>query len=133
MIVIDSSLAFKWFNSNEADADKAIAVWQDHVDGKIPIVVPDLIVYELANAWATKTALSLKEIKDNLDAFFESKLEIVYISANIINEAVAFSRKYQVSVYDSIYVVLAKEKKCLLITADKRLTEKIDLLFVRLL
>ena len=66
MIIIDSSLAFKWFNSSEVDVERALVVWQEHIDKKTTICVPDLIVYELANAWATKSSLSLKEIKNNL-------------------------------------------------------------------
>ena len=133
MVVIDSSLAFKWFNSSEADVERALVVWQEHIDKKTTICAPDLIVYELANAWATKSSLSLKEIKNNLTAFFESKLEIVNIPADMVNKSVAFSKKYQVSVYDAVYAVLAKEKECFLITADKKFVEKINLSFVKLL
>ena len=133
MIVIDSSVVFKWFNSNEVDTDKAIAIWQDHADKKILIQVPDLIIYELANAWATKSKLSIKEIKNNLDAFFESKLEMINITLDLVNKSTAFSKKYSVSVYDAIYAVLAKERGSSLVTADKKFVEKINLPFVKLL
>ncbi|TSC87845.1 MAG: Uncharacterized protein G01um10147_348 [Microgenomates group bacterium Gr01-1014_7] len=134
MIIIDSSVAFKWFSQeDEGDIDKALEILDLHLQKKEIITVPDLIIYELANVWATKSNLPLKRSKVFLKDFQNSQFVIEQISFELINKAMTFSKKYKVSVYDTIYAVLAKEKKCLLITADEKFVEKINLPFVKLL
>lgn len=134
MIIIDASVAFKWFSQEgEEDIDKALEILDSHLRGKELIVVPDLIVYELANAWVTKAVLPLKRCLVLLKDLEKSRLKIEVISFRLINKAVTFSKKYNVSVYDAVYAVLAEEKRCSLITADKKFIEKINLTFVKLL
>ncbi|HBL52337.1 MAG TPA: PIN domain nuclease, partial [Candidatus Blackburnbacteria bacterium] len=45
--------------------------------------------------------------------------------------AVEISKKYEVSVYGASYVVLAKEKKCKLYTADAKFVSLVNLPFVK--
>lgn len=133
MVIVDASVAFKWFEPNEQDHSKALQLWDLHTQNKLKIAVPDLILYELTNAWMTKGSIELEQVKINLHVLEEASLEIIPINFILISKATQFSKKYHVSVYDSIYVVLAEEKKCLLVTADKKFVEKINLSFVKLL
>lgn len=89
------------------------------------------MVYELANAWATKTKLSLKKIKIFLDDLEEIDIKIEPVTLELISNAIEFSKNYRVSVYDASYAVLAKEKKCDFITADSKFVEKVSLPFVK--
>lgn len=134
MIIIDSSVAFKWFSQeDEKDVDKALDILDSHLRGKQLIIVPDLIVYELANAWVTKSDLPLKRCQVLLKDLENSRLKIEAISFRLINEAVTFSKKHSVSVYDAVFAVLAREKSCNLVTADKKFVEKVNLSFVKFL
>lgn len=133
MIVVDSSVVFKWFDKTEEGSAQALQVLHDHLSKSNDIFVPDLILYEVANAWSTKSILRFEEIIDNLKLFKKYSLKIKEVDFNILEKAILISKKYGVSVYDAVYAVLAKEKKCLLITADKRFVEKINLSFVKLL
>lgn len=134
MIIIDCSVAFKWFSQeDEEDTDKALEILASHLHSKELITVPDLIICELANVWVTKSSLPLKSSKVFLEDLRDSHLAIEPISFELISKAITFAKKYKVSVYDAIYAVLAKEKKCDLITADKKFIEKINLPFVKLL
>ncbi len=133
MVIIDASVAYKWFAKNEEDSDLALSILQKHINGQEKIVVPDLILYELANAWVTKTAISAAKVKVNLKDLQDASLEIENPTFDLVSKAAVFARKYQVSVYDAIYAVLAKDKKCNLVTADKKFAEKINLPYVKLL
>lgn len=133
MVIIDASVAYKWFAKNEEDSDLALSILQKHINGQEKIVVPDLILYELANAWVTKIAISNARVKTNLKDLHDASLEIESLTFDLISKAAAFAQKYRLSVYDAIYAVLAKEKGYKLITADKNFTEKINLPFVKLL
>lgn len=129
--IIDSSVVFKWFSKNEIDRDLALKLLNNHISKKVQLLVPDLIFYELANAWATKSALSAAEVEANLSKLEEANLKVEQIDFKFIKQAVVFSKKYHVSVYDAAYAVLAQEKKCILITADSKFAAKVKLSFVK--
>lgn len=129
--IIDSSVVFKWFSKGEIDRDSALKLLINHISKKTQLMVPDLIFYEVANAWATKSILSTIEVEANLSKLEEAKLIIEQINFTFIKKAARFSKKYNVSVYDAIYAVMAEDKKCDLITADNKFANKVGLPFVK--
>ena len=132
MVVIDTSVAYKWFSTEkEGDLSYALKLLEAHLHNKETITAPNLIIYELANAWSTKTKLSVDKIKTFLEDFEETGLKIEPMTFDLIEKAVEFSKNYHVSVYDATYAVLAKEKKCDLITADSKFVEQINLPFIK--
>lgn len=133
MVIVDASIVYKWFAENEEDSSLALNILQKHINGREKIAVPDLILYELANAWVTKTAIPSARVKTNLKDLQDAGLELENVTFDLAAKAVNFAKKYNASVYDAIYVVLAKEKRCNLVTADKKFAEKINLPYVKLL
>lgn len=117
-VIIDTSVAFKWFDKSEEDYQKANAVLKKHLFGKQEILIPDLFFYELTNAWSTKSALKANEIQRNLEKLKTYSLTIVPIDFSVLEKTVKFAKEHAVSVYGAIYAVLASERKCMLITAD---------------
>ena len=130
MVVIDTSVVFKWFNETEEYRKIATEILAKHLKKTDEIFIPNLLYYELTNAWATKTILSVEEIKENLSYLKTYGLSVVQISFAHFNKAVEYAKQYHVSVYDVIYAVLAEEKKCNLFTADTHFVEKINFPFV---
>jgi predicted nucleic acid-binding protein len=133
MIIVDTSVAFKWFSIEEGNRTQAVRILDAHLSGKEPIVVPDLFFYELANAWATKTALPPEQIHEYLASLQSFELKVSHLTIPLLTQAADLAKRYQVSVYDASYAVLAKEKGCLLITADERFARQIQLPYVTLL
>lgn len=131
MVIVDTSVAYKWTDKNEEFREKALGILNDHINKKNQIIVPDLIFYELANAWTTKAKLSFSVIGHNLKDFEDSNLIAEPVSFDLIRKAILFSRKYKVSVYDAVYAVLAREKGCDLITADAKFADQVGLPFVK--
>lgn len=132
MVIVDASIAYKWF-AKEEDSDLALNILQKHFNIQEKIVMPDLILYELVNAWVTKTAISIPIVKTNLKNLQDAGLEIENPTFELVLEAAAIAKKYRISVYDSYYLVLAKKKKCDFITADAKLVNQVNLPFVKLL
>lgn len=131
MVIVDTSVAYKWTDKNEEFREKALNILQAHIDKKNQIIVPDLIFYELANAWATKTKLSFSVIKNNLEDLEDSNLIIEPVNFVLLKKAILFSKNHKVSVYDAIYAILAKEKNCELITADDKFVGQVRIPFVK--
>lgn len=133
MVVVDTSVIFKWFNESEEGFEKALSILKNHLDNKDRILIPTLTIYEITNAWSTKTILETEKIKNNLKLLKKYSLEIVNLDFSLLGMAVEFARAYNTTVYDAVYAVLAKEKKCYLITADDKFAKLVNLPFVKTL
>ena len=132
MVVIDTSVAYKWFSTEkEGHLSQSLKLLEAHLHKKETIIAPNLIIYELANAWSTKTKLSVEKIKIFLEDLKEIDIKIEPLTFGLISKTIDFSKKYRVSVYDASYAVLAKEKKCDLITADSKFAEQVNLPFIK--
>lgn len=132
MVIVDTSVVYKWY-SLEENSDQARVVLKNHLNGQEIICAPELILYELTNAWVTKTGLTLSQIKKNFKNFKDDNILLEGLSYEIISKALELAKKYKITIYDASYITLAKQKKCLFITADQKLIEKVNLPFVKLL
>jgi predicted nucleic acid-binding protein len=117
-IVVDASVAIKWFIP-EVHAIDASRLLQK----KMRFIAPDLIFAEVGNILWTKTRskeLTLEIATEILDDFKRLPLDI-HESEHLLDIAWQIATEHQCTVYDSLYVALAKTEKCLLVTADRAL------------
>lgn len=126
-LVIDASVVLKWFFDfpEEGDREKAIKLKNLHVSGKIKLTFPRYAIYEIANALTfSKYKLGEDLILESLDALEDIKI-ISYDDRRLIKKAVSFALTYNVTIYDALYLILAKKAKCALVTADERFIRKV--------
>ena len=131
MIVIDASVALKWVKEEEAFREKALILFQKHKSGLDQITVPNLIYIEVANALVTKSSTTNKLIKTALKFIFAANLKNYELSPDTLLDASALARKYNTSVYDMLYAVIAKENKTTLVTADENFIRRTGFKFVK--
>jgi predicted nucleic acid-binding protein len=131
MIIVDASVALKWIKEEESFRDKALDLFQKHKTGLDQIIVPNLIYIELANALVTKSNTSDELVKGALKFIFEAELKNYEVSQKTLLNTSALAKKYNTSVYDMLYAVVAKENKANLITADDKFIEKTGFKFVK--
>jgi len=124
MIIIDASVVVKWF-SEEEYTEKALAIRERIRMGEERVIVPDLLLYELANALKYNPSFDANDVSDALTSIFDMDLEIVTPIPEIINLAVALAFDYNITVYDAFYIALAKDLELTFITADRRLCERV--------
>ncbi|MBI2044410.1 type II toxin-antitoxin system VapC family toxin [Candidatus Pacearchaeota archaeon] len=117
--IVDASVAVKWF-LNEKDSDKALKIREDHISGKIEMVVPELIFLEVANALKCKK-LNVERILYANKSLWISQFDIPKADSYFLEKAIENSIKYNITVYDALYVTLAQIHGAFLITADKEL------------
>lgn len=133
MVIVDTSVIFKWFDTSEDNREQAIDLLIQHLSNKEVITTSDLLLYEITNAWSTKSKLPNSRIRMNLTRLEKYALNIAAVNFRLLDKAFTLSRKYSISVYDASYAVLAQEKQCIFITADRKLVEKLNLSFIKLL
>ncbi len=121
-IVVDASVAVKWHIKDESDSSQALDILLDYEAGKVGFVVPRLFYYETANA--VHIAVQRKRITEDEGKDIVNDVMAVEMTAidsmELVRNAYSNARKYNISVYDSIYFTLAKEQDILFYTGDKK-------------
>jgi predicted nucleic acid-binding protein len=123
MIVLDASVVIKWF-LQESDSEKALQFKEELLRGKVDIIVPDLVLYEILNVLRFKSGVTEAAVKTILPAFFDLGVEIITPSQRLLEETLHLSFVTELSVYDCVYLALANELGAKLVTADKRLVRQ---------
>jgi len=131
-IVVDASVAAKWFFPDEEFAKDAFRIQQDFLDKTVVLSVPTLIYYEINNI--LKSAVQSKRVteKEAIEAY-EGFLNLefaVYSSKDLMKQALAKATEYDISSYDASYVALASYLKIPFFTADRKLLDKVGDKFI---
>ncbi len=124
-LVVDASAAAKWF-LNEEDTEKALALREAHVEGRLSLTAPDLIVYEVANALHYHPKVTSQELKESVKALLELELDLVPPSSEFCSRTADAARKLAISIYDASYIALSDLVATNLVTADRRLHGKVS-------
>ena len=123
-IVIDASVVTKCF-SEEEDTEKALEYKERHVKGDIELTAPALLLYEVTNALNYKPDFQEEDVKDSINALIDLSLSIKLPTKEVMEKTVFTARKYNISIYDALYIALAEILNIKLITADEKLIEKV--------
>lgn len=124
MKVLDTSVVAKWYKE-ESGSEEALQLKDGYVSGDFDIIVPDLILYELANCIRFSSGSDEKDISDVVGNFTDLGIDIVVPTLYLLDSASNFSYKYNVTVYDAVYLALAKATGSEFITADKKFYERV--------
>ena len=133
MVVIDASVISKLFLPLEENRQKAKDILRKHLLKLEEVYVPDLAFYEVANTLAIKTAVPLEKVLKDLKKLDKFSFNVEHFSIEAIGKAANIAKSKRVSVYDAVYAVLARDKRCDLITADAKFADQVNLPFVKIL
>ena len=117
-VVIDASVAVKWFLP-EVHAAAARRVLR----GRRTLLAPDLIWAEVGNVMWKKRRIgevTADEARTVLKTFRQFPLETCTTKV-LLEPAWELGERLGITVYDSLYLVLAMHRRCQLITADAHL------------
>lgn len=117
--ILDSSVAFKW-ELTETDSDKADAIRVDFRNGIHQLVAPDIFNVEVAHALTRAERQGRIAVGDARKLFLDiltTPPRFVPFQSLLLR-AIDISSKMRVGVYDCVYVALAEQEQCELVTAD---------------
>ncbi len=127
IITIDSGVLLKAYFPDEEGHKEAQRLISDYARGTITFYAPSLLAYEILNAClvALRMARFPKErAKDLMNEMLG--IEIVKEDIEPLRERIFdISAKYGTSAYDGAYVAIAESKHMPLLTADKKLYNKL--------
>jgi predicted nucleic acid-binding protein len=123
ILVVDASVALKWFLLGEPHGSDAIAVLQDEAS----LIAPDFLIAEVCNAaWRAArlgriSHAQLDEISKTLPRFFDTLVG----ASSLARRAVAIAARLDHPVYDCLYLALAETEQARVVTADLRMLGKV--------
>jgi predicted nucleic acid-binding protein len=122
VIVVDASIAIKWFVEEE-DHSLALAL----LEKKAAITVPDLILAETANVLWKKIRSSEVTLEQAAQACsaLPDYFATVIPASSLINESLNLASRLDHPVYDCIDVICAQKCGGRLVTADKKFAAKL--------
>lgn len=117
--VLDASVIVKEF-SEEIDADRTVELIRAHINNEMRVIVPDFLFIEVLNAFRLKLKdeTAIKKINSDLEGF---QFEVQRTTKSILDKSIDIALKYNITIYDALYVSIAQFHGCPLITADKEL------------
>lgn len=130
-VVIDASVALKWYLLDEDQTAEADALAIDFFNGRINLLVPTLFDYEVTNT--LKVAVVRNRISEPDAVAAISRFQILNLERHEFslfqNEAFRLALRYQRSIYDAAYLALAKTHNLNFHTGDKRLFNAVTNVF----
>ena len=124
-LVLDANVIAKWFIEEE-NTDKAIKIRDNFVAGKLAILEPTLLIYELGNVFWKHPVKSPEDVESDFKALFEIGLEFCTVREPVfLKNVFEHGRKFGITFYDAVYVTLAEKEDCKLITADAKLQRNV--------
>lgn len=119
-LVIDTCVVVKWFLP-ETDSERALVMRENFRAGTMNLLAPDLLLTEFTNVlWKHRRSLDFDEAEKMLTELRAWGLDLTP-AAKLLDDALTLAHEHQCSVYDALYLALAQQRECDLVTADERL------------
>jgi len=128
--VLDSSVAFKWV-VREVDSDKADLLRADLLNGIHELLSPDVYAVEVAHALTRAERQARVIVRQARHLLLDVLTTPPQFRSYrlLLTRAVDIASHMRIGVYDCLYVALAEQEKCELVTADDRLIKNLHGMF----
>src|SRR5438128_7440708 len=128
--VLDSSVAFKWVVP-EADSAKAQGLRQDYQNSVHQLVASDIFPFEIAHALTRAERQGRITTGEALVLWLTVMADAPALvpALPLTQRAIEISSQLRVGVYDCLYVALAEQEACQLVTADSKLAKNLQSMF----
>jgi predicted nucleic acid-binding protein len=122
MLVVDCSVAAKWMLAEPGEID-AFRLLDQQALGELSLIAPDLLLMEFASLIAKRTRRKQMSQAEAFQAFRlmeEAELRL-FETRPLLGRALDLAINSQMSLWDCVYLALAIDHDCPIITADRRL------------
>lgn len=126
VLVIDSSVAYKWFNAEgESHVDVALELLSKHSCGAITLAAPAHMPSEVING-LRYARIEVEYLRRAAKALMGVEIVTVPLDAELLAAALDLALAHDLTIHDALFPALAIRLNCELVTADRaqaRVTE----------
>lgn len=123
-IILDASVIVKWY-IEEKDSDKARLLRDKFIEGKIAIIVPPLLYFEVLNALKYSKLFDPNELIDAGESLENYGFKVITIKKEIRKQMIKTAVDHDMSIYDAAYMGLSIVLGIVLYTADEKIIKKL--------
>jgi predicted nucleic acid-binding protein len=125
--VIDSSVVHKWLHAlGESRAEEATHILHEHLEGSVTLMAPSFMPVEVANSLRWKRRIEDAEALELIADLALIDIALFDSTYERVSRATTLAYEHAMSVYDALFLGLADEMGCPLLTADRRAFAGID-------
>jgi predicted nucleic acid-binding protein len=121
--VVDASVAVKWF-SEEEGTKAALELRESHIEGRMVLSAPNLIIYELANALRFKPGFDDAKVTRAISDILDLQIDFINPGRELMEKSAETAYLYDTTIYDSCYLALGELMGIEVITFDKKFYDK---------
>jgi len=134
-LVIDASVALKWYLKDEEFGQKALGLLDRYVLNELDLLAPSLLEYEVINGLIIarkRGRIKKKEVLLAMDGFMDLNIDLKSLKG-IYPKMLYYCSRYNCSGYDASYLAVSEEEGAIMVTADRRLYNAVrkDLTWVK--
>jgi predicted nucleic acid-binding protein len=118
-VVIDSSVALKWFDATEHRADIAVELLREHKRDDTALLAPAHLHLELVNTLVCR-GVTLEQIERAVRFLADADLLIAPVDDELLVSAARIAHSERIALYDATFIALAAYLDAELVTADRR-------------
>ncbi len=118
-VVIDSSVAFKWFDPAEPGAGLAVEMLRKHQRDEIALVVPAHLPLEVVNVLVGRRT-DLEDVVRAVGFLADADLLVAPVDTDLLLDAARIANAERIALYDAAFIALAARLDAELVTADRR-------------
>jgi len=124
-VVVDASVVVKWFVQEEW-SEEAGALKEDYAAGKVDLIAPSVMPFEVLNALRYSGAFNEYELIKAAEALEDFQITLYGLEGNYAKETVKLAMRRGITIYDASYIALAIVRRAILWTADEKLLKKLE-------
>jgi len=125
-IVVDTSVLIKWIKTRDEDLLPEARTLLRVIDSSpLEVHVPSLLLYEAGNVLLAKSRLSVRELGAAFEHLVELPLIVAPPASPLLRRAAQLGRRFTLTFYDASFLALAGELDCVLVTADRRIFDRV--------
>jgi len=124
--VLDTSVLLKWFRQGEVLADRALALRDAYLEGRISVAVPSLVAYEVTNVLRYKNDMTTDQVQEAVESLLDMNLAWMAPTSDVLRRTIEISRACDTTVYDAAFAALAESLDASFITADEALARRLE-------
>ena len=121
--VVDASVILKWVlgSERESDQDRAMALLNAWVEGRVELSAPILWQYEVGNFLGRELH---RQAAEKMDLLLNLNIRSVDLTGIIFKRCFSWMSQNKVTFYDASYLAVAFDLQAILITADEKFAKK---------
>lgn len=118
-VVIDSSIACKWFEPAEYGAELAVELLREHGRDEIALIAPAHLPLEVINVLACRR-IGAEVLERAVRFLADTDLLVAPLDEGLLIDAARIAHAEEVALYDAAFIALAARHDAELVTADRR-------------